>query len=337
VDIEDHTALLDWLRTTERVPRTAVPRFETLRGGVSNRTVKVEFDDAPSWVIKQGLEKLRVDVDWFCDPARVHREAAGLRCLQKLLPVGRVPEFVDEDMECHVLIMTAAPRPHANWKSMLMAGDVQMAHAFQFGQLLGMIHRRGLEQRETIESKFADRSYFESLRLEPYYAYPADNHPEVSEFLRSLLDETRRRRLTLVHGDFSPKNILVHNDQLILLDHEVIHWGDPAFDIGFALTHLLSKAFFHVDRRFDFVSAATKFWQAYASTISGSSLPADLQSSAVRHTIGCLIARTVGRSPLEYLTANHREIQLQAATHLAHNAPPSVAELIHSFPQRVAN
>ena len=27
-----------------------------------------------------------------------------------------------------------------------------------------------------------------------------------------------------------------------LLDHEVAHFGDPAFDLGFSLTHLLSKA-----------------------------------------------------------------------------------------------
>src|SRR5207253_6106542 len=118
--------------------------------------------------------------------------------------------------------------------------------------------------------------------------------PEAAAFLAPLVDETRARRETLVHGDYSPKNVLVRDDRLVLLDHEVVHFGDPAFDLGFSLAHLLSKAHHLADRRGDFTQAALLYWRAYAGE-------RQLEPRAVRHTLACLLARVAGRSPLEYL------------------------------------
>src|SRR5262249_34295871 len=153
-----------------------------------------------------------------------------------------VPALVFEDRTHHVLAMTAVPRPHDNWKTLLLAGQINPEQVCQFGRLLGTIHRRSYERRAELERVFDDRSFFESLRVEPYYQYSAAQCPAAAVFLANLIAATRKRRLALVHGDYSPKNILVHASRLVLLDHEVIHFGDPAFDVGFALTHLLSKA-----------------------------------------------------------------------------------------------
>src|SRR5439155_6949025 len=123
-----------------------------------------------------------------------------------------------------------------------LAGRIDLDYVEQFAMILGTIHGRASESTVPLAQIFDDRSFFESLRVEPYYAYTAERVPDARAFLRALIDDTRARRFTLVHGDYSPKNILVHQGRLILLDHEVIHWGDGAFDVGFALTHLLSKA-----------------------------------------------------------------------------------------------
>ena len=72
---------------------------------------------------------------------------------------------------------------------------------------------------------------------------------------------------TLVHGDYSPKNILLHGSRMVLLDHEVIHWGDPAFDVGFSLTHLLSKAHYLADLRPTFADAARQYWHRYREAL----------------------------------------------------------------------
>ena len=91
---------------------------------------------------------------------------------------------------------------------------------------------------------------------------------ESADFYRRLISDTRRRRLTLVHGDYSPKNILVRDGRLVLLDHEVIHFGEPAFDLGFAMAHLLSKAH-HLPRfRDEFAEATEIFWSSYLLTPS---------------------------------------------------------------------
>src|SRR4051812_49673507 len=114
IDIEQHDQLLAYLRATNRIASTETPHMETLAGGVSNRTVLVERPIGESWVLKQALAKLRVKVDWFSDPARVHREALGLKWLAQLAPAGTITPLVFEDEANHLLAMQAVPRPHEN-------------------------------------------------------------------------------------------------------------------------------------------------------------------------------------------------------------------------------
>jgi hypothetical protein len=284
--------------------------------------------------------------------------------------------------------MRAVPRPHENWKNMLLAGRLEMDHIEQFARLLAGVHRRAWEQRDRLASEFDDRGFFESLRIEPYYLYSAEQRPGAKAFLQDLVAQTRGTRYTLVHGDFSPKNILVHDGRLILLDHEAIHFGDGAFDLGFSMAHLLSKAHHLAQMRVQFADATKRYWANYAQRvgdpydISGgavrfpppvprgrvregadsvkSSLPPqpstgvpgevekqglkvsrppietvawrnELESRAVRHTLGCLLARCVGRSPLEYLTDSQKMKQSAVVEMLMQRAPAAMATMIDQF------
>src|ERR1041384_40765 len=312
LDIEHHDALLRHLRKTRRIGSNEAALCSTLQGGVSNRTVLVERPNGEAWVIKQALPKLRVAEDWFSNPERSHREALGLIWLARFAPPGSITPLVFEDRTHHLLAMQAVPRPHENWKTRLLAGELERDYVVQFGQLLGTIHRRARELQNEVAPVFDDRTFFETLRLEPYYRFTATRNPAAADFLNELISDTLATRVTLVHGDYSPKNILIHHEdgsaglptrsasngapphpslssgggeggrrpgegermaygsnarpkqeteapregRLILLDHEVIHFGDPAFDLGFSLTHLLSKAHHIPARRADFLQAA---------------------------------------------------------------------------------
>jgi 5-methylthioribose kinase len=333
LDIEDAGSLVAYLRATGRIDRDETPRVRVLAGGVSNKTVLVERDSGESWVLKQALAKLRVAADWFSDPSRIGREAQGLRWLPRFAPPGSITPLVFEDPAHHLLAMAAVPQPHENWKTMLLAGRLEDGHVVQFARLLGDIHRRSAESRGDIEKLFEDRSFFESLRLEPYYRYTASQVPQAGPFLLGLVDRTLARRLTLVHGDYSPKNVLVHAGRLVLLDHEVIHFGDPAFDLGFALTHLLSKANHLPGQRARFADAARLFWHTYAQTacLGTATWTAALDEYAVRHLLGCLLARVAGRSPLEYLDPAARDRQRAAALKLMTAPPAGVEQLISAF------
>lgn len=331
LDIEQPDALLAYLRRTGRIGPDESPRLRNLAGGVSNRTVLVERRGADSWVIKQALPRLRVESDWFSDPARVHREAAALRWLARLLPPGSVPPLVFEDREHHLLAMQAVPLPHDNWKSLLLSGRVDNEGVDQFASLLAEIHRRAGDCAEPLRAEFADRSFFESLRLEPYYEHAARRNPAAAAFLVPLVSSTRGRADTLVHGDYSPKNILLRDGRFILLDHEVVHWGDPAFDVGFATTHLLAKANHLPHRRPAFTAAAERFWNVYRQTLGDVPWAADLDARAVRHTLACLLARVDGRSPLEYLTAAQRDVQRNVVLRMMDAVPRTMPGLARRF------
>ena len=333
LDIEQPEALLAYLRAQGHLGAEA-PEMRVLAGGVSNRTVWVGFPDGREWVLKQALEKLRTQADWFSDVARIHREAAGMRWLNALAPQA-VPQLVFEDLQRHILAMKAVPQPHHNWKALLLSGGFKADHVGQFARLLGAFHRHSFLHPDEGRALFADRSFFESLRLEPYFAYAAERNPAVAPFLHALIEENRHHLLAVVHGDYSPKNVLIQAGRVVLLDYEVIHWGDPTFDLGFSLTHLLSKAHHLPALRGLLLGAVGLYWQTYAAAAPELVALEGYQARAVRQTLGCLLARVDGRSPLEYLNGAERDRQRRAVLELMRDPPPTVEALAASFARRI--
>ena len=335
VDIENADDLLRYLRETDRIGKDETPTFRTLRGGVSNKTVLLKRPDGARWVLKQALPKLRVQADWFSDPARIRVEANALRYLPLVAPANTIPKLLFEDQEQHLLAMEAVPEPHENWKERLLNGRLDRDLIRQFGRLLANIHGRSYELREELFPTFADREFFETLRLEPYYQFTGERVPEAASFLHDLIDANRTHCVTLVHGDYSPKNILVYQGRLILLDHEVVHVGDPAFDLGFSLTHLLSKGHHLKEHRPAFLAAAIAYWKKYETETGSAAWFSGVESRAVNNTIACLLARTSGRSPLEYLLDDERGRQKEAALHLMIHRPDTIPALVEDFERRI--
>lgn len=335
VDIEKADDLLRYLREADRIGKDETPTFCTLRGGVSNKTVLLKRADGARWVLKQALSKLRVQADWFSDPARIRVEADALRYLPLVAPANTIPKLLFQDQEQHLLAMEAVPEPHENWKERLLSGRLDRDLIHQFGQLLANIHGRSYELREELFPTFADREFFETLRLEPYYQFTGERVPEAASFLHDLIVGNRTHCVTLVHGDYSPKNILVYQDRLILLDHEVVHVGDPAFDLGFSLTHLLSKGHHLKEHLSAFLAAAVAYWKTYETETGSAAWFSGVESRAVNNTIACLLARTSGRSPLEYLSDDERGRQKAAALHLIIHRPDTVPALVEDFERRI--
>src|ERR1700676_1519316 len=191
--------------------------------------------------------------------------------------------------------MAAVPQPHDEWKKLLLSGQIHIDHFSKFGELLAAIHRGSYLERREVEPLFRDQSFFLSLRLEPYYLYTANNEPRAAVFLRELARETQARHVALVHGDYSPKNVLVSDDQLVLLDHEAANFGEPAFDVGFGLTHFLSKALHLSESRERLRAGAHEFWQTYHRGLPAIPEFTDISERTVRHTLGCLLARVAGK------------------------------------------
>src|SRR5688572_23648630 len=161
LDIERHEDLVAYLRDAGRIRPDESPRCTTLAGGVSNKTVLVERASGEGWVLKQALAKLRVKVDWFSDPARIEREALGIRYLLDMAPRGAITPLIFEDRAVHLLAMEAVPGPHENFKAVLLEGRVEDSHCRQFGELLGTIHHQGWKRGAEVGKVFEDRSHFQ--------------------------------------------------------------------------------------------------------------------------------------------------------------------------------
>ncbi len=329
MNIEHPNELITYLKQYHHLAPTAKVDIQILRGGVSNRTVLVDELEGKRWVLKQALEKLRVKEDWFSDPKRIEKEALGMQWLNRLCPQGAVPQLIFVDPKHHLLAMEAVDEPHECFKTLLLKGQFLAEYFRQFGQLLGYIHAKGAQAGTKLSRIFQDTSFFESLRLEPYYAFTASKLPEAAPFFNALMQACRQHSYTLVHGDYSPKNILVHREKLILLDHEVIHFGDGTFDIGFSLCHLLSKANHLIEHRKELIQGAQLYWQAYLKEISH--WDAQKEARAIGHTLACLLARVHGRSPLEYLSAVAKARQSSIVLNIIQHKPSHISGLINQF------
>jgi aminoglycoside phosphotransferase (APT) family kinase protein len=292
-------------------PRTL--RIEELSGGVSNTVLLVE-SPGRRLVVKQSLEKLQVEQDWFSDRSRVFRESASIRWLAPHFPAGALPEILFEDRANCLFAMTAAPAEAQSWKDLLMSGAIDGRVAERIGVMLGTIVRVSWRNAEC-ERAFGDQTIFTQLRLDPYYRTTAQQHPALAKYFEQLMEESLGRRVSLVHGDWSPKNFLISSDGVMAIDFEVVHFGDPSFDSAFMLNHLLLKLFCFPEWSAAFDAAAQRFWDAFRSTIPGGT---DWIEQATLKHLGCLLlARVDGKSPAEYLTA------------------PEVKERVRSFAQQI--
>ncbi|MBV8174201.1 MAG: phosphotransferase [Verrucomicrobia bacterium] len=337
IDIEDADQLVGYLRNTGRIDSQEELIVRKLSGGVSNKTVWLKRSNGQAWVIKQSLPKLRVRSDWFSDPARINIEANGLRFLPRVAPRGSITPLVFQDPSQHLLAMEAVPEPHQNWKQRLLCAKIESELFSLFAELLGSIHRESFRLRHELWPIFAEKKFFQTLRLEPYYEYSAAIAPEAGAFLKELIAWTLSQSETLVHGDFSPKNILVHDGRLILLDHEVLHFGDPAFDIGFSLTHILSKALHVREQRPALIEAARSYWKRYLDEAREMPWVEHLDVRAAKHTLACVLARVCGRSPLEYLSNQERLTQRQIVIEMIKENLTTVDGVITGFADRISD
>lgn len=272
-----------------------------LGGGVSNIVLLVTWPGEPSrrWVVKQSLGKLRVKDDWRSERGRNYREAESIQALRPVLGEAALPEVVHIDRENFLFVMTAAPAGSVAWKESLLAGQVDLAVARQAGSLLARMMNAGSVDPD-LQKPFEDRTVFDQLRVDPYYRTTAARHPDVRAQIVQLMANSWNIQAALVHGDYSPKNMLVRDGNIFLIDFEVIHWGDPAFDAAFFLNHLFLKAFHRPAFARRYFDAVREFWKALGAEMSGGA-SRGFEFLTLRHLGALMLARIDGKSPVEYI------------------------------------
>jgi len=292
-----------------------------LAWGVSNIVIRVDVRNAGvSFVLKQSREKLRTQIDWFSQLERIWREVDMLHALRRLLPDGAVPVVLFEDRENYLFAMEAIEANHRVWKADLLAGNIGDDVARNLAGCLAAIHR-GSTGNATLADQLGDRTVFDELRLDPFYRYVAEHDEHCRPALEAIIESSLTRSDCLVLADFSPKNILITSRGPVLVDFETGHFGDPAFDVGFFLSHLLLKAVYHngswdPSTKGDFlatltIAEASIFEMVYRLHLAENPTPqwyasagettSEYERRCVRHLGACMLARVAGKSRVDYL------------------------------------
>jgi aminoglycoside phosphotransferase (APT) family kinase protein len=276
------------------------PSFTRLTGGVSSDIWRVDLAHGPVCV-KRALPKLRVEQDWFAPVERNAYEAAWMRRAAAVAPEA-VPQMLGQDETAGVLVMDYLdPADHRLWKADLRDGHADPDVARAVGNRLVRIHAATANDPE-VATAFATDRIFRDIRLEPYLVASARAHPDRAAELEALAEVTARTRRALVHGDVSPKNILIGPRGPIFLDAECAWYGDPAFDLAFCLNHLLLKCLWTPRAARTFLGCFDVLTKAYLAGVSWEPHGA-LEARTARLLPGLLLARVDGKSPVEYLTA----------------------------------
>ena len=296
------------------------PTIENLTGGVSSSIFKVTTRRG-IYCVKQALPKLKVAKDWFAPVTRVFAEIAWLEVAGRIVP-RQVPKIIASDHDRGAFVMEyLPPAEYLNWKIELLAGRALEVGA-AVGRLLGTLHRATARDSALAETFRTDENFY-ALRLEAYLVEAARQHPALAPHLAALVTTTQTHPFALVHGDVSPKNILLGPHGPLLLDAECAWYGDPAFDLAFLLNHLLLKAAFRPE-------LATQYGQVFQDIVA-SYLPhvtwepvAQFEARAAALLPGLLLARIDGKSPVEYLDELTRAHVRKVAGTLIRAAEPTL-------------
>ncbi|MFI5317104.1 MAG: hypothetical protein ACHQ6T_15490 [Myxococcota bacterium] len=251
----DDAGLPAWLEARGLL-RAAGARVETAGDGNINWVRRVIAADGARLVVKQARPALERFPEYEVDTARIVFEARYGALLRRAVPgQARVlPKLLLFDEEARALVMEDV-HPAERLDSLLGAGRAEPATLFALGEFLGAVHRATAADAPRLAREFANDE-MRRLHGEHIFSLPfAPNDFPIEPRLRALADEALaasglRARIaalrrsyyesgeSLVHGDVQAGNVLVQGERPRLLDAEIAHFGDPAFDLGQAFAHV---------------------------------------------------------------------------------------------------
>ena len=304
-------------------------RFEALAGGVSSDIWKVETADR-IFCVKRARAKLKVAADWLAPVERNRYEVAWYRIAHGIVP-GAVPEILHHDeseMLCAMNFLD--PEQYRLWKTELRDGRAEPADAAEVGRRLVRIHSATADN-PAVTAQFPPNGIFHSIRLEPYLEATAAAHPDLHDTLLALSRRTGSLRIAMVHGDVSPKNILLGPQGPVFLDAECACMGDPAFDLAFCLNHLLLKCLWSPAAREGFMACFEVLAATYLATVDWEPVAA-FEARAASLLPALLLARVDGKSPAEYIKTEGERTKIRRCARPLIKLPPScIADVLTTW------
>ena len=321
--------VLEFLRRAGLVARDETPRAAPLTGGVSSDIWRVECAQG-TLCVKRALPRLKVAQLWEAPVERNRYEWRWMQTADSIVP-GSAPRVLAHDEAGFFAMEFLDDAAHPLWKEELRAGRADPRFARAVGERLARIHA-ATAGRADIARAFATDANFHAIRLEPYLLAAARVHPDLAAQLGALAERTAATRLALVHGDISPKNILLGPRGPVFLDAECAWYGDPAFDLAFCLNHLLLKCLWVPKTAAEFMRCYDALAGAYLAGVTWEPA-AGIEARAASLLAGLFLARVDGKSPVEYLTDEKDKARVRACARVQLVKPPArLAEMRRAWP-----
>jgi fructosamine-3-kinase len=307
------------------VERDQLVEGEPVAGGVSSEIWRADLPEGPVCV-KRALGRLRVAANWTVPTNRTSFEAAWLAAAGEVMPEAACPVIGFAVADRVLVLRWLDPATHPVWKAQLLGGQVDASVAAELGRRIAAMHA-GLSGESSWRGVFDAGDLFQALRLNPYLRVTGERYPRYRAALEDLARRTAATGRTVIHGDVSPKNVLVGPAGPLLVDAECATWGDPAFDLAFCANHLLLKAVCMPPLSPALHQAFNALVATYLAGVSWEPA-ADLEGRAASLLPALALARVDGASPVEYLDEQHGRPQVRAwALPLLERPPTRMGEV----------
>ena len=276
-------------------------RADYCSGGVSATVVYVDRPGRKPLILKQTLEYLKTKEEWPCHPDRIVVEYNSNDIYHEIVP-DCAQKMIFCDTENWIAVREAVPEDWRMWKKDLMNGILDFRIAKRSIEALLTVHERAAGNRKVFDA-FPSKDHFYKLRVDPYIVFTAGKYPELQKEADEVCQFLMEPSITLVHSDFSPKNIMIKDDNICILDFESSHYGNPCFDLAFFFNHMLLKSIYNPDFGNAYVDMADYMARIYLDGVTCMDR-SELEEMTVRTLFFMLLARVDGKSPAEYLVGD---------------------------------
>lgn len=280
-------------------------KFEYIKitEGVSSDIWYVKTEKGLEFCIKRALKKLTVKEDWFAPISRSNFEVAYFKACQNI-NTESFPKILGHDKKKYILAMEwFKPEKYILWKKKLLDMTFETKDGYTISNILREKHSY-FHNKSDYKKEFENDKTFYDIRIEPYILFTSKSYPKYENCFIDAAKSLVLNKKTVIHGDFSPKNILIGPQFPIILDAETACWGDPVFDLAFCNNHIILKSILNTSNKKEYILLSKKFIETYINKINW-----EEKSNFIDRFLKLIpllvLARLDGKSPIEYYQNKH--------------------------------
>lgn len=266
-------AQMDLLVTGDR------PELTRLPSGEETAVYRVEL----AWgtvCLKRALRAPGARPEAAAAPARSAYETRWLRLAREVVP-DSTPEIFAEHPVAGIFVMEyLEPDRYPPWSRILEGDRVEPWIAAEIGHLLGRLHAASANS-VTVQQRFPSAATFRALCIEPRMRGALAAHAECGAVLQSLFAGIEQSRLALVHGAFTPDNVLVGPRGPVVVDADCATYADPIFDFACMLAELAMWMLWRPRKQAAYAACFETFHRTYLPHVTWQ-MTADAEAHAAR-------------------------------------------------------